>query len=62
LQAKACGKGAYVKVFIVTETDYEYWQIKRVFSSREKAERYLDRGKGIDPKNYFYPILEKEVE
>ena len=49
-------------VYIVIETDYEYWQIKGVFAMKDKAVEYMRIGEGFDKNNYSYYITEEPVE
>lgn len=51
-----------MRVYIVVESDGEYWQIKGVFDSRAKAEEFISIGEGLDRNNYYYPIVAEEVE
>jgi len=62
LQAKACGKGAYVKIYIVLETDYEWTEIRRAFKDRVAAEQYVSGLPTGWKEHYHYPIEEVELE
>lgn len=49
-------------VYIVIETDTEYWQIKGVFAMRDRAVEFMRVGEGMDKNNYTYYIVEEPVE
>lgn len=49
-------------VYIVIETDYEWWQIKGVFATKAKALRFMKYGEGFDKRNYSYQLIEEPVE
>ncbi len=49
-------------VYIVVETDYEWWQIKGVFATKAKALRFMEYGEGFDKRNYSYQLIEEPVE
>lgn len=53
-----------MKVYIVVETDHEWWEIKRVFDSQEKADAYIATSRAVNKINgieYFYPVTVEEV-